>query len=61
MDNNQFESDGVTDKVTTFSFYEGWQNTLNININPTVITFTADVADWADNKDVDFSVENGND
>ena len=60
MDNNQFESDGVTDKNATFSFYEGWQNTLNININPTAIEFTADVAEWATNEDVDFSIENGN-
>ena len=61
MDNNQFENDGVTDKITTFSFYEGWQNTLNITINPTAIEFTADVAEWATNEDVDFTVENGND
>ena len=60
MDNNQFESDGVTDKNAKYSFYEGWQNTLNITINPTAIEFTADVAEWADNEDVDYTIENGN-
>lgn len=29
------------------AFNEGWQNTLNIVINPDKIEFTADVADWA--------------
>ena len=61
MDNNQFENDGVTDKNVKFAFYEGWQNTLNITINPTAIEFTADVAEWATNEDADFTVENGND
>ena len=60
MDNNQFENDGVTDKITTFSFYEGWQNTLNITINPTAIEFTADVAEWATDEDVDYTIKNGN-
>lgn len=32
---------------TKIAFNEGWQNTLNIVINPTAIEFTADVADWA--------------
>lgn len=45
---------------TTFDFYEGWQNTLNITIHPTAITFTADVAEWADNADVDYTIDNGN-
>ena len=60
MDNNQFESDGVTDKDVKFAFYAGWQNTLNIIINPTAIQFTADVAEWATNADVDYTIENGN-
>lgn len=32
----------------SLSFNEGWQNTLNITISPVEITFTADVAKWAD-------------
>lgn len=36
----------------TLDFYEGFQNTLNINIKPEKIEFTADVADWADNANV---------
>ena len=60
MSNNEFESDGITDKNVKFAFYEGWQNTLNITINPSTIQFTADVAEWATYEDVDFSIENGN-
>lgn len=33
------------------SFNEGWQNTLHIVINPDKIEFTADVAEWATNKE----------
>ena len=43
--------------VTTFDFLEGYQNTLNINIKPEEIEFTADVADWAEstnNEEVDI-------
>ena len=32
------------------AFNEGWQNTLHIVINPDKIEFTADVAEWATNK-----------
>ena len=60
MSNNEFENDGVTDKNEKFAFYEGWQNTLNITINPSTIQFTAEVAEWADDKNVDFTVESGN-
>ncbi len=49
-----------TNDPTKFDFHEGWQNTLNIVINPTAIEFTADVAEWSDNKNVDFEIENGN-
>lgn len=35
------------DETSTIAFNEGWQNTLNIVINPDAIEFTADVADWA--------------
>lgn len=48
------------DDPTTFSFYEGWQNTLNIIINPTAIEFTADVAEWSTNADVEYEIEQGN-
>lgn len=39
-------TDALTDEQKTFAFNEGWQNTLNIIINPTAIEFTADVAKW---------------
>ena len=47
---------GLVDLVTTgenadptsFGFYEGWQNTLNIIINPEKIEFTAEVATWSE-------------
>lgn len=51
---------GATKDPTTFDFYEGWQNTLNITIHPTAITFTADVAEWATNENVDYKIDNGN-
>ena len=35
------------DETSIIAFNEGYQNTLNIKINPTAIEFTADVADWA--------------
>ncbi len=44
------EDDPTTTDVNEASiiaFNEGWQNTLNIAINPDKIEFTADVADWA--------------
>ena len=45
---------------TKFGFYEGWQNTLNIVINPTEITFTADVAKWANIEEKEYEIERGN-
>ena len=45
---------------TTFGFFEGWQNTLNIIINPTAIDFTADVAKWSDIEEKEFEIEQGN-
>lgn len=48
------------DDPTTFGFYEGWQNTLNIIIQPTAIKFTADVAKWSDNTEADYEIEKGN-
>lgn len=48
-DNDGHLADGTTAITeTTFPFYEGWQNTLNIIIKPTAIQFTADVAEWSD-------------
>lgn len=48
--------------ATTFDFYEGWQNTLNIIINPAsaAIQFTADVAEWSDNANASYEIEKGN-
>ena len=46
--------------ATTYPFYEGWQNTLHIIINPTAITFTADVAEWADIDAQEYEIEQGN-
>lgn len=34
---------------TNIAFNEGWQNTLNITIAPTAITFDANVAPWGEN------------
>lgn len=50
----------LTTEPTTFDFYEGWQNTLNIIINPTKIEFTADVATWSENENIDYEIEQGN-
>lgn len=44
--NENISTMNAADKV--FAFNEGWQNTLNITINPDAIEFTADVAEWAD-------------
>lgn len=38
----------VTTGESTLNFYEGFQNTLNINIKPERIDFSANVAAWAD-------------
>lgn len=53
-------SDLVAGDPKKFGFYEGWQNTLNIIINPTAIEFTADVAEWSTNANVDYEIEQGN-
>lgn len=45
---NSFGMNGHTDS-TKIKFNEGWQNTLNITLQPDVIEFTADVAEWATN------------
>ena len=58
---DQYVDLAATD-ATTFDFYEGWQNTLNIIINPTsaAIQFTADVAEWSDNANASYEIEKGN-
>lgn len=45
---NSFGMNGHPDS-TEIKFNEGWQNTLNITLQPDVIEFTADVAEWATN------------
>ena len=52
--------DQMEAEVETFDFYEGWQNTLNIIINPRAISFTADVAPWDDNTEVSYEIERNN-
>lgn len=54
------ENENVKAWEGTFSFYEGWQNTLNIIINPAAIKFTADIAEWSDNTEVSYEIEKGN-
>ena len=39
---------GATKSGDIVAFNEGWQNTLNITIEPSVITFTGNAAVWAD-------------
>ena len=39
--------------TTDIKFCEGWQNTLNITINPTKITFEAKVFEWVEKFDTD--------
>lgn len=60
--NNEIVSgDGaLTDAQKKFPFYEGWQNTLNIIINPTAIEFTADVAEWSPTTLEEYEIEQGN-
>ena len=54
-------ADGVTTYYqlvgTTLAFNEGWQNTLNLTIEPTVISFSTKVAEWADYVINDYTVE----
>ena len=38
---------GTATEATTLKFNEGWQNTLNITIEPDEINFCADVYEWA--------------
>ena len=50
----------LTDDDKKFAFYEGWQNTLNIIINPERIEFTADVAEWSEEQNYNYEIEQGN-
>ena len=43
---NAFGMDGTSNK-TKIAFNEGWQNTLNILLNPAKIEFDADIYEWA--------------
>ena len=56
------ETDFTTQNVgkNVLGFYEGWQNTLNINIHPTEIKFTADVANWSTVESAVYNIEKGN-
>ena len=64
MNNNQYDEDNqthaITDKDEKFAFYEGWQNTLNIIIHPDAIKFTADIAEWSNNYETSYTIEEGN-
>lgn len=42
---------------TNIAFNEGWENTLNIIIQPTEILFNAKVAKWDENVKYDFTIE----
>ncbi|MDD6129241.1 MAG: fimbrillin family protein [Prevotellaceae bacterium] len=46
-------------KSGDIAFNEGWQNTLNITIDAAVISFTADVYQWDDNKKYDLNSNTG--
>lgn len=56
-DETKTENNFVSPWEGTFGFYEGWQNTLNIIINPSAIQFTADVAEWSSNTEVSYEVK----
>ena len=50
---------GKSNTNDTVSFNEGWQNTLNIIIDAAVISFTADVYKWDDNKTYNLDSNTG--
>lgn len=43
--------------VSPLAFNEGWENTLNITIQPTAITFDAEVAEWDEKHNKDLTIE----
>lgn len=48
---------GTAEQASTLSFYEGWQNTLNITISPDVIEFSADIYQWPTKTEKDLTVQ----
>lgn len=52
-----FGMDGVTTGKIELPFNEGWQNTLNVIINPSKIEFAADIAVWASTPEKTLTVE----
>lgn len=58
--NYKNNENSLTDEQKKFAFYEGWQNTLNIIINPAKIEFTADVATWSTEQSYNYEIEKGN-
>ena len=53
---NAFGMDGTSGK-TEIAFNEGWQNTLNIILKPSVIQFCAEVAEWSNNLVKDLTIQ----
>ena len=43
-------NDGSVTPASPLAFNEGWQNTLNITLQPGAISFSANVATWDDNQ-----------
>ena len=48
---------GVVDNNRTIAFNEGWQNTLNIQIDADAIVFDADVYQWANNLNPELIIQ----
>lgn len=49
-------NDGSVTQPSPLAFNEGWQNTLNITLQPGAISFSANVATWDDNQTPDLSI-----
>lgn len=47
---------GAAAQASAIGFFEGWQNTLNITINPDEIQFDADVYEWSTKNDKDLTI-----
>lgn len=50
---------GATDGNDEVCFNEGWQNTLNIIIDASKISFSADVYEWDNNEVENLNTETG--
>jgi len=48
---------GVTTADDKFAFNEGWQNTLNLTIDASTITFTANTYKWKQNENKDLDIK----